>query len=351
MNYKLYSRGISNVQDGVSVRYLPIVARYHHKVTFSPTVFKESARLMQTVDLVHIFGMYDLLAPVAARAARRASIPYLLEPLGMYRPIVRSLRKKRLYHALIGRTFAERAARLIATSELEREDLLTLGVDETRIEVRPNGVDLEEFRNLPMRGAFRGRYGIASVAPLVLFLGRLTARKRPDLVVQALAMLRTPDTHAAFVGPDEDGTRAVLEQMANSLGIRHRVLFPGPLYETNRLEALVDADVLVLPSEEGENFANVALEAAACRLPVVVSDRCGIAPQINNRAGYAVPPDASHLAEKIGYVLTDTRAREVLANSGPTFAAEYSWENVVPQMEKIYSSVLKDWSDPSSTHR
>jgi glycosyltransferase involved in cell wall biosynthesis len=341
VNHELRRGTFREDRDGASAHYLRSIARYRNTVTLNPGLFGEAHRHVKNADVVHVFGVYDLLGPVVARAAHRAGVPYVLEPLGMYRPIVRSLRKKRLYHALLGRRLASNAARVIATSELERNDLVFEGVSPGHIEVRPNGLDLEEFRELPPRGAFRSRQNTPLDVPLVLFLGRITPKKRPELVVDALAMQTDASAQAVFVGPDEDGTRAKLEQRAADRGVGHRVVFPGPMYGREKLEVLADADVLVLPSEN-ENFGNVTLEALACGLPVVLSDQCGIAPDVDGRAGYAVPPESAPLAEALGRVLSDRGMRERVARVGPAIAARYSWEKVGAQMEKIYHAVLAD---------
>jgi glycosyltransferase involved in cell wall biosynthesis len=338
-NHELRRGTLREDRDGVSVHYLRSIARYRNTVTLNPGLFVEGHRRVKNADVVHVFGLHDLLGPVAARAAHRAGVPYVVEPLGMYRPIVRSLRKKRLYHALLGRRLTSKAARVIATSTLERDDLVFDGVPPEHIVVRPNGLDLEEFRELPSRGTFRGRQGTPSHVPLILFLGRLTPVKRPELVIDALAMQTDTSAQAVFVGPDEDGTRAKLERRAADRGVGHRVVCTGPMYGREKLEVLVDADVLALPSES-ENFGNVALEALACGLPVVLSDRCGFAPEVDGRAGYAVPPEPTLLAEALGRVLGDRGMRERVARVGPAIAARYSWENVGAQMEEIYQAVL-----------
>jgi glycosyltransferase involved in cell wall biosynthesis len=325
--------------DGVRVYYLRSIARYRSAGTVNPGVFSAVRCLVRGADVVHLFGIYDLLGPAAALAAQRRSVPYLLEPLGMFRPIVRSLRKKKIYRSLLGSRVAAGAAGLVATSELERNQLIDEGIRPERIFVRPNGVDLAPFVDLPVRGRLRARHGIPPDAPLILFLSRLTPNKHPELIVDALAMQAHASAWAVFAGPDEDGTRARLERRASRGGVAERVVFTGPVYGPDKLDALVDADVLVLPSE-WENFGNVVLEALACGLPVVVSDRCGIAPVIDRRAGHVVPPDAVHVAEAVRRVLEDRRMRERVATYVPVIAAQYSWENVAGRMEGIYRAVL-----------
>jgi len=66
-----------------------------------------------------IFGLYDLLGPAVAAACRKRSLPYVLEPIGMFVPIVRNVWLKRMYHALWGRPLLQGASAVIATSAQE----------------------------------------------------------------------------------------------------------------------------------------------------------------------------------------------------------------------------------------
>src|SRR5205807_6311173 len=133
--------------DEIEVVYVRSLGRYR-AITLSPGVLAFCLRRLGEFDIVHIYGVYDLLGPIVATMCRRWRIPYLLEPLGMFRPIVRSLFKKRIYHRLIGRRFFAGASRVIATSDQERRDLVDGGIAPERIAVRRNGFDAGEFEPL-----------------------------------------------------------------------------------------------------------------------------------------------------------------------------------------------------------
>ena len=249
-------REIRNVE---AVYFRPIV-RYR-TVTINPGMVPFCMQRLREFDVVHIYGLYDLLGPVVGFFCRRWSIPYVLEPLGMYRPIVLSLRKKRLYHTLLGRSLISQAARIIATSEQERQKLLEDGLPPGQIVWRRNGIDLTQFDILPPRGCFRQKWGIQPGQRMILFLGRLRSVKSLDLLLEALAMLPLNTSRVVFAGPERtDGYRRFLEKTAMRLNVDGRVLFTGPLYGEDKLEALVDADVFVLPSHY-ESFGNAAAEA------------------------------------------------------------------------------------------
>ena len=102
---------------------------------------------------------------------------------------------------------------MIATSDQEIEELLTGGVPRAKIVLRRNGVEAPE--SWPERGTFRRAQGVSNDEKLVLFLGRLSAKKSPELLLRAFAELSEQFTgkplRLVFAGPDEGGVKAQLE--------------------------------------------------------------------------------------------------------------------------------------------
>ncbi|MGH9676614.1 MAG: glycosyltransferase, partial [Candidatus Acidiferrum sp.] len=258
--------------QGVQAIYLPTWLRYR-ALSWNPAGKRYCRARLRNFDVAHIFGLYDFLGPVVAKECRERNLPYVVEPIGMFVPIVRSLRLKRMYHSLHGRRLFAGARAVIATSEQEAAELVEGGVAREKIVLRRNGVEWPA--EWPQRESFRKARGIAPEARVVLFLGRLSKKKSPGLLLQAFASL--PERLAerqlilVFAGPDEGGMRARLEQMAKQSGISARVQFTGPLYGEAKWAAYRDADVFVLPSQN-ENFGNAAAEAAAAGTPVIVTE-------------------------------------------------------------------------------
>jgi glycosyltransferase involved in cell wall biosynthesis len=326
--------------EGVEVVYLRSVACYR-SLTVNPEVWTFGRARLRGFHLAHIFGLYDLLGPVVAWWCRRHGILYVVEPMGMYRPIVRSIAAKQLYHRLLGRALVAGAARVVATSTLEHDELVVSGVPPEKIAVRRNGVDLEEFETLPGRGIFRREVGAAITEHLVLYLGRLSRKKGLDVLARAFTGFDGA-ARLAVVGPDDgDGCLQDLQRLIRALSLEERVTLTGPRYGRARLSAFVDADVFVLPSQS-ENFGNAAAEALACGVPVVVSDRCGIAEFVRTTgAGVVVPyGDVEALREAIRQVLGDDAFRASVRARAAELRAALSWEEPIAQQERMYAQVL-----------
>ena len=176
--------GLEASENGVEAIYLRTRARYR-SLTWNPGVAAFCRERLGSYDLFHIYGLYDLLGPRVAGACRRMARPYVVEPMGMFLPIVRSIWMKRVYHDALGGRLLRGASRVIATSEQERRELLEGGIAESKIVVRRNGIEIPG--QFPPAGTFRKQWDISKDAKLVLFLGRLVSKKSPDLMLEAFA--------------------------------------------------------------------------------------------------------------------------------------------------------------------
>jgi glycosyltransferase involved in cell wall biosynthesis len=327
---------------GVQAIYLPTWFRYR-ALSWNPAVKRYCRARLQNFDMVHIFGLYDLLGPRVAAACRARSMPYVVEPIGMFLPIVRNILLKQMYHAVLGHRLLGEASAVIATSEQELEELAAGGVAREKILLRRNGV--ESPPAWPKSGFFRAMLGISNHVKLVLFLGRLSVKKSPQLLLQAFAGL--PETlngkqvQLVFAGPDEGGQQVQLEQTAKHLGVSSRVHFCGPVFGEAKWAAYRDSDVFVLPSQN-ENFGNTAAEAMASGTPVIVSDQCGIAPLLQDVAGLVVPHNAAALSNALKRVLGEEELHARLAEGSQTVTSRLGWSEPVAQMEALYLRLAGD---------
>ena len=326
-------------ENGVRTVYLS--SWFHHRsLTLNPSVIGFCMASLADFDLVHFYGLYDLLGPSVGQFCRKLKLPYVIEPMGMFRPIDRSFRKKRLWQQTLGRSFWRGAARIIATSELEKQDLIDLGVPSEKVILRYNGVDASLADELPSRNEFRSRHSISSSEPVLVLLSRLIPRKGADLLIQAFASACPNEGRLIIAGPEgEPGYRSYLEKCASQFGVGARVLFTGPLYDAEKKSLLAAADIFVLPSRY-ENFANVVAEAIACGVPVVISRFCGIHSLVDGRAGLVVDREPEALASAIRSLLHDPAVYARLKAGCRIVTEQLSWNQLAASMEGFYEGVL-----------
>ena len=317
---------------------LPVLLQYR-ATTFSPSIYTAVNREIPKADILHILGIYDLYGPLAAKVARRVNVPYVLEPMGMTIPIVRSLLKKRLYLRMLGHKLIKSASRIVATSSQEIDELQLTGIQSSKIVKRRNGLDLSQFSNLPERGQLRRSLGIHPEETLILYLSRLIPKKNPDLLLHAFKDLGLPKVRLLLVGPAEPKYLEELLALAESLELCKQVIFSRPLFGIEKLSAFVDADLFVLPSQN-ENFGNVVAESIAAGTPVVITDQCGIAPYVLDQAGLVVPVDQDSIRDALKRMIRDHALYLKLKAGCHAVAESLSWEEPIDQMVAIYRDLV-----------
>ncbi|HWZ98343.1 MAG TPA: glycosyltransferase [Candidatus Dormibacteraeota bacterium] len=324
----------------VKALYLPTWLRYR-ATSWNPAIGRFLNARLNQFDVAHIFGLYDLLGPAVAKACRKQKVPYVVEPIGMFLPIVRNVLLKKIYHSFYGREMLSGAVRVIATSDQEVGELLEGGIAREKIELRRNGVMKPEC--VPERGTFRRARGITDDALVVLFLGRLSEKKTPDLLLKAFSALAPKidgrTMQLVFAGPDEQGMENRLRASANELQVAERVQFTGPIFGEEKWAAYRDADVFVLPSRN-ENFGNTAAESAAIGTPVIVTENCGVAPLLAE-AGLIIPHDEAALVKALNTLLRNETLRTRLGRQGVNVAARIGWEEPVELMESLYRKLAE----------
>ena len=291
-------------------------------------------------DIAHLHAWRNAPAAIAAHHLRKAGVPYIVAPNGTLPIIERRRLAKRVFDAVIGTRLLAGARRLLAVSEAERRQLLGLGISHEDIRLVANPVDLGEFAPPPQRGVFRNAIGHGG-GPLVVFLGKLTPRKRADLLVRAFGRLDRPDARLVIAGNDMGAGQSVMA-LARALDVEGRTLFTGLLRGRARLEALADADVVVYPSQD-EVFGLVPIEALLAGTPVVVADDCGCGEVVSACGGGQVVTlgDVEALARAIDRVLACPRPwRAAAAAAAARIRRMYARDEICAQLEALYAEVV-----------
>jgi glycosyltransferase involved in cell wall biosynthesis len=173
--------------------------------------------------------------------------------------------------------------------------------------------------------------------PRIGVVGRLSAEKGVDVMVDALAELRARGTDASLVLAGDGPERAALVAQASRLGLGDAVHFLGPVLPIEPLYPLLD--VLVIPSRS-EGLPNVLLEALRADLPVV-STRVGAVPEVldGSGAGRTVPPgNANALAEAVAATLAEPA--EAARDDRSAVVGRFSLEQRVEAHLQLYRDVL-----------
>jgi glycosyltransferase involved in cell wall biosynthesis len=274
--------------------------------------------------------------------SRELHKPYLFTPHGMLDPwsLKQSRLKKRLYLALRLRKDLAHAAALHFSDEIERDLTASLTLPTPAI-VEKHIVDLSEFQTLPTAGTFRARFPAIGDRPIILFLSRLHPKKGLDLLIPAFAKAQTRDAMLVLAGPCDDDYKVRLTNLARTHSVLDRTLFTGMLYGSDRVAALVDAHVFVLPSYQ-ENFGIVVIESLAAGTPVIISDQVNIHRQISEaQVGSVIPAKVDPLAEEMTRYLTFESLRtETAARARPFVFSTYDRDAIAQRWVEHYRRLI-----------
>jgi glycosyltransferase involved in cell wall biosynthesis len=321
--------------DGTPVTYFPALDRFRSFI--APGLLPALSRRIGEFDLVHVHMMWAFPGIVAARAAERRSVPYLLTPHGSLDPWALGqfrLLKKAFLLLLEDRTM-RRAAAIHFTAQAERA-LAPADVRALPSVVVPNVVDARAFEGI-VRAPATDRLE-------VLVLGRIHPMKGFDVLLPAWrrVVAAEPRAHLVIAGRDEAGTRGWIEARARESGLAGSITFTGHLDEAGRAAALSRAAVLAAPSHR-ENFGLAVAEAMAAGLPVVVSDRVNICDDVAAaRAGVVVPLEERALADALLRVLADAAGRAEMGARGRALVADrYAPAAVGPALRRAYEDLTR----------
>jgi glycosyltransferase involved in cell wall biosynthesis len=250
-------------------------------------------RNLARFDVVILNTIWQYSTVAAYLALRRTRIPFGIYTHGMLDPYFKRrfpLKhiKKLVYWFVILRHAMQRANTIFFTAEeerlLARQSFPGYGVHET---VVPYGTMGPECELAPAVEKFFAQWPQLRGKRLAITLGRIHPKKGVDLLIEAFArtMAHDPDWQLVIVGPDQIGWKKDLEELAQRLGIAHRICWIGLLQGDLKWGALAASEVFVLPSHQ-ENFGIVVAEALSCGLPVILSNRVNIWREVvNDRAG------------------------------------------------------------------
>ena len=334
-------------RDGVEIRYFPV--QHPRFWGFSLPMALALRRAIQKVDIVHIHSLYLFHDLVAGHYCRRYNVPYLICPHGSLDPFIykRHRLRKTFMELLFERKNIKDAAAIHFIAEEEKK-LASPYICQTRGIVVPLGLDLSEYEILPERGTFRSRYPETDGKKIVLFFGRLNFKKGLDILVRAFArVVRVrDDVHLVLAGPDNEGYGSKVQTWLKEQGVLDRATFTGMLLGKDKLAVLRDADMFVLPSYS-ENFGISVVEAMACGVPVVISDKVNIWREVaESGAGKVAPCDADRFADIMLELLDNPEAARQMSEKGKALVKEqYQWSSVATAMVDVYRSIVSE-KDP-----
>jgi glycosyltransferase involved in cell wall biosynthesis len=323
-----------------------IEAAGHHLVhvpivpLWSPRIIARIAALAQAlkclnVSVVHTQDVYsNILGVAAARMLTRI-------------PVLSSRRWKdevprRGMTAL--NAFAHRQSSLVLpNSPTLTATLLAEGVQRAKIAVHENFIDDKSLSLLPndRKAAWRVAHGIPYDSLVIGCVARLTRVKRHDVLLESFAIAARQSSRVVLVLVGDGDMRPSLEQRADALGIRERVIFTGTLPNSPLPQQFFDVCVL---TSENEGFPNSVVEASACGVPLVSTLVGGVTDiLIEGETGIGVGvADVEGTANALLTLLNDAGLRQRMGDAGRALVtARFSESAAIDRLLGIYAKAAR----------
>jgi glycosyltransferase involved in cell wall biosynthesis len=317
------ARGDYEQRDGIRVHEVPVTPAPDNVelwLHYCQAAVKVVEQLSVSVDLIHCHDWMTALAGVRLRAILRRPLIYnihLPQSFASYQ----CLEKIGLINADL----------VLVNSAAVQAELEGYKLPIERIEIVPNGVDLETFQpgsDWPTDDGY------------MLFVGRLVAQKGVTFLLEALSVVlqRRPAARLIVVGDGE--LEFFLKRVTRYLGVPHRVTFLDWTTGPDLVSLYQRARFVVVPSYY-EPFGIVALEAMACGRPVIASRTGGLAEIVNDGVNGFLVVVGNHLqlAQRMVSLLEDQERYESMGRAARKRAAEFSWQHAGARTLALYESM------------
>lgn len=303
-------------QAGITVRTFPPLARpaeLADRWSLSPAQVVWVARNLRRYDVVHINAVWALGLLATLVMARLTRIPTVVTPHESLTAfdIDRSRTNLRRRQKLLLKVLYKRWTTLfVLTSQLEAEDSLP---GSTRLRTIPFPIADPRRPLPPLRPRAQGH------TLRVGFLGRFDPKKNLDLLIDAVAEL-PGHVRLLVAGDGPADLVAQMHRRAKDVGVQDRIEWLGFVSATERPAFLAGLDVLAMPSVF-ESFGMSAAEAMLHGVPVLVSERTGIAEVIRRHGGgEIVAPHTRAIADALARLDADRPRLDALAAEGQAAA-------------------------------
>jgi glycosyltransferase involved in cell wall biosynthesis len=326
--------GIDARAAGLPVDYTEIIERH----SFDPSIWPTLRRLVRErrIDIVHAHDYKtNVLAWLLARFER-------VIPLSTVHGWTGSSRRERLVYYPIDKRLLGWFPAAIAVSEQIRQELLRHGAKPDRVRTILNGIDQKRFTRDPARTPLvRESLGLDPGTTVIGAVGRLESEKRFDVLIDAVAALRTAQSDVTLMIVGDGSLRGPLASQIDRLQLGQSCRLLGHRDDVVDLHHAFD---LFVQSSDYEGTPNAVLEAMALGTPVVATDVGGTAQLIRHGIdGLIAPPgDVEALTRAIEQALTDEAGRAARARAARRrVETDLSFETRMAAVEAIYTELCQ----------
>lgn len=214
-------------------------------------------------------------------------------------------------------------------------------VPEEKMRVVHNAINVKDYNGFINPGPVKMKYGIGIMDPTVLFLGRITYQKGPDLLLETVPDVLKDYPNAKFVFAGDGDMKLSLENRARELGVNHAIRFTGYVSGEEKANLLKSCDVVCVPSRN-EPFGIVVLEAWACGKPVIAIHGTGAGEIVwHDVTGLKVYGHPGSIGWGIKNIFSDFEKARWMGRNGRVAAeTAFNWDRIAEVTLNVYRELL-----------
>ncbi|MCB2205486.1 glycosyltransferase family 4 protein [bacterium] len=320
---------------GELVRKIPSLRRAGYYSWVKDNLFDALARrYIPPCDIFHAWGNYALASIPFARKhgagvviERGSTHPRFQSGILQEEFARQGIRTECAHPQIIekGLREIEEADRVIIPSRFVYRTFIENGISEEKLRMIPYGFNPSAFSQGEKKDdIFR-----------VLFVGNIGIQKGVHYLLEAWERLALPDAELVFIGKVEEGMQPLLRKHAERITLRGHV----------RHEMLKDeyaqASVFILPSLQ-EGSALVTYEAAACGLPLIVSENTGSVVR-DGKGGFVIPiRSVEAIMEKLQWMYDNREDAAQMGLAAAEYIQQFTWDRYAENVIEVYREILGD---------
>ena len=294
----------------------------------------------EKIDIVCFQDPVSSFFSILFLRARGADVKIIVETHGDFIETL-SLEKNLLLPRLYKKLFYIMAKYSIGKSNIIRAvssstEKQVLDIDSSKSIVRfPAWVDFKDFKNVEPGSFSKDKFNI-------LFIGSVTDRKKPHMIIEAIQIINDESYHLSIVGPTpNDKYFLELKDVIDKSGLQNQVSFTGAVDRESVKEYYSTSNLMILPSIS-EGLARVIFESQVASCPVLVTDAPGMGDiVIDGQTGYVFESNnTDSLIAKIVYIKNNYEEASLVAKNAKEFIlSNFSEDNFKFSFKKLFDTV------------
>jgi glycosyltransferase involved in cell wall biosynthesis len=316
-------------------------------ITMFQGVFPDLSNIMKGIDIVHLHEIWPIENAIIGNYAKQKGIKLIISPHSSLLPndinktFVKQIKKWLAWNIYLRNSFQPLNG-VHATALNELASIKSIGF-KTNVALIPNGINPNEFKELPDREVFKKYFPDLYGKKILLFFSRIEPKKGLSLLAHAWGKLakKFPEWHLLIVGPDTDNHWAHIKVILESSCAKKQYTYSGFLHGEAKYAVLNAAQLFILPTY-WENFGIVIAEAMMAKTPIITTTETPWEKIVPKRCGWIIKPDCSALVSVMEQALSlDKKILDDMGERGHEFIkSEYRWEDVAKKMREFYNYIM-----------